>query len=363
MNYIILMISFFVALITALVMTPIVRKIAIKYRIVDSPDERKMHTEEKPYLGGIAIFSGVMVAYIMFWPSHEHQLAIVIGAFIMLLTGFFDDLFNLRPVYKLAGQGLAAVMIVSSGLLIERINIPFFGEIELNNLSIIITIIWILAVSNAINLIDGLDGLAAGVTSIALTAILIMSFIDGNFAAAFLAIILIGSNLGFLYYNFNPARIYMGDSGSLFLGYMVAIISMLGLFKNVALFSFIIPLMVVAVPIVDTFFTIIRRLKNGESVMTADRKHIHHQLIDAGLSHRGAVLVIYLFSALFGALAILFGYSTLGASILFAFLAFLLIHIIAEIVGLVLGGKQPVLTLLKKIANPTRNKSDNREDH
>ncbi|WP_017187202.1 glycosyltransferase family 4 protein [Alkalibacillus haloalkaliphilus] len=349
MNFTILIISFIVALITALIMTPIVRRIAIKYRIVDCPDERKMHTEDKPYLGGIAIFSGVMVAYIMFWPDHEHQLAIIVGAFIMLLTGFFDDLFNLRPVYKLAGQGLAAMIIVSSGLLIEKINIPLFGEIELNNLSIIVTIIWILAVSNAINLIDGLDGLAAGVTSIALSAILVMSFIEGNFAAAFLAIILLGSNLGFLYYNFNPAKIYMGDSGSLFLGYMVAIISMLGLFKNVALFSFIIPLMVVAVPIVDTLFTIVRRLKNGESIMTADRKHIHHQLIDAGLSHRAAVLVIYLFSGLFGALAIMFGYSPLGASILIAFLAFLLIHIIAEIVGLVLGGKQPVLSLLKKM--------------
>ncbi|NIK11809.1 glycosyltransferase family 4 protein [Alkalibacillus almallahensis] len=349
MNLTILIISFFIAFTTSLVITPIIRKQAIKFRIVDHPDARKIHREATPYLGGISIFFGVLLAYVVFWPEHEHQTAIIISAFIMLITGLLDDLICLRPVYKLAGQGLSAIMIVSSGLLIEKINIPLFGEVQLDNLSIIVTILWILAVSNAINLIDGLDGLAAGVTNIALTSIIIMAFLEGNLAAAFLSIIVLGSNFGFLYFNFYPAKIYMGDSGSLFLGYMVAIISMLGLFKNVTLFSFIIPLLVIAVPIVDTFFTIIRRLKNGESVMIADRKHIHHQLLDAGFSHRGAVLTIYLLSALFGTLAILFGYSNIASSVLFILIALFLVHIIAEMAGLVLGGKKPVLILMKKL--------------
>ncbi|WP_027965265.1 glycosyltransferase family 4 protein [Halalkalibacillus halophilus] len=352
MDYSTLIGGFFIALVVSIIATPFMRKLAFKYKIVDCPDERKIHETEKPYLGGVAIFIGVTAAYLIFWPTHEHQLAIIVGALIMLMTGLFDDLVNLRPVYKLAGQSAAALIIVSSGLLIERINIPLFGEIELNNLSIIITFIWILAVSNAINLIDGLDGLAAGVTSIALTSILAMSIIDGHMAAAFLCAILIGANVGFLYFNFNPAKIYMGDSGSLFLGYAVAIISMLGLFKNVALFSFVLPVLVIAVPIVDTTFTIIRRLRSGESIMQPDRKHFHHQLIDAGLTHRGAVVIIYIFSAMFGVLSVLLGYSTLGATVLFAFITALLIHIIAEIVGMVGGGKQPVLNAIKKVSKP-----------
>ena len=349
MTFIFLFVAFTISLLVTLSITPLVRKFAVKFKIVDRPDHRKIHTTAKPYLGGVAIFIGVMTTYFIFWPNHDHKIAIIIGGFIMLVTGFLDDKYNLKPVAKLLGQFLAATVIVASDLLIDKINIPFFGEIYLQNLSVIVTLIWIIAVANAINLIDGLDGLAGGVTTIALLSIFVMAIADQNYVVAFLCIIVIGSNIGFLYHNFYPARIYMGDSGSLFLGYMIAVISMLGLFKNVALFSFIIPLLVVAVPILDTLFAIIRRARSGESVMIADRKHIHYQLLDAGLSHRGAVLVIYLFSALFGIIAVLFSYSPLNAVILLGFFCFLLVHIIAEIVGLVLGGKKPVLNFLKRL--------------
>ncbi|SER27238.1 glycosyltransferase family 4 protein [Piscibacillus halophilus] len=357
MNFVLLTIACVTAFIIAVATTPIVRVIAIKFNIVDCPDERKIHTMEKPYLGGVAIFISVMITYLIFWPNHQYQIAIISGAFVMLLTGLLDDKYSLKPVVKLAGQGLAALIIISSDLLIDKINIPFFGDIELGNLSVVVTIFWILAVSNAINLIDGLDGLAAGVASIALLSITIMAVIDGNWIVALLCTMILGANLGFLVFNFYPAKIYMGDSGSLFLGYMVAVISMLGLFKNVALFSFIIPFIVLAVPIVDTIFAIIRRMRNGESIMNADRKHFHYQLLDAGLSHKGAVILIYVFSGMFGLLAVFFSYSTVGASIISIFLVLLLIHIIAEIVGLVMGGKQPVLNFLKKFVKAKPKKS------
>lgn len=349
MTFFFLFIAFTISLLVALLTTPFVRVLAVKFRIVDRPDNRKIHTTETPYLGGVAIFIGVMTTYLIFWPAHDHKIAIIVGGVIMLVTGFLDDKFNLKPVAKLLGQFLAATVIISSDLLIDKINIPFFGEIYLQNLSVIVTLIWIIAVANAINLIDGLDGLAGGVTTIALLSIFAMAMMDQNYVVAFLCIIVIGSNMGFLYHNFYPAKIYMGDSGSLFLGYMIAVISMLGLFKNVALFSFIIPLLVIAVPILDTLFAIIRRARSGESVMIADRKHIHYQLLNAGLSHRGAVMVIYVFSALFGIIAVLFSYSPFNAILLLLFFSFLLIHIIAEIVGLVMGGKKPVLNFLKRL--------------
>ncbi|TSJ65708.1 undecaprenyl/decaprenyl-phosphate alpha-N-acetylglucosaminyl 1-phosphate transferase [Allobacillus salarius] len=348
MAFIFLFVAFIISLLAALLITPLVRKLAIVFNIVDQPDERKIHTMEQPYLGGIAIFLGVMITYMMFWPNHDHQLAVILGAVVMLIVGFLDDKYNLKPVVKLIGQFIAASIIVASDLLIERINIPFLGEVELGNLSVIITIIWIIAVANAINLIDGLDGLAAGVTTIALLSIGVTAILDANYVVAFLCIITIGSNLGFLYHNFYPSKIYMGDSGSLFLGYMIAVISMLGLFKNVTLFSFFIPLIILAVPILDTIFVMYTRAKDGESIMLGDRKHLHYRLIDSGLSHRGAVLVIYAFSGLFGALGVLFSYSPINAVLIGAMVALFLVHVIAEIVGLVLGGKQPVLDFLKK---------------
>src|SRR5690625_3209265 len=194
MSYLAIFLSFLVSAGLALILTPVFAKIAIKFDIVDRPNNRKIHTDPKPYLGGLAIFFSAMITYIIFWPEHNHQLGIILGAFIMLLTGFLDDKYDLKPLVKLAGQIIAAFAVVSSGLLIEKINIPFFGELELNNISVIVTIIWIVAVSNAINLIDGLDGLAAGVATIALLSICIMAIGDGIIYVAILCAILIGAN-------------------------------------------------------------------------------------------------------------------------------------------------------------------------
>lgn len=350
MNYWTLVLGLFITLITSFILTPFIKKIAEKYNIVDVPDHRKVHSGKKPYLGGIAIFLSFIIGYLIIMPDHDHKLAILIGAVIILLTGLFDDLFDLKPIYKLIGQTVAAVIIIQSGLLIDKVTIPFAGTVHLDNFSIIITLLWIIGVTNAINLIDGLDGLATGVSTIALFSIMLTAILDYRLAVALLCVLLIGSNLGFLYYNFYPAKIFLGDAGALFLGYMIAVISMLGLFKNIAIFSFIIPLIILAVPIFDTVFAIFRRLKKGQSIMSADRKHIHYQLIDKGFSHRGAVLLIYGLSLLLGLLAVSLNYSSaLKSSIVLFILVLLIIHIIAEMVGLVMNGKQPVLNLCKKL--------------
>uniref|UniRef100_UPI0024097117 MraY family glycosyltransferase n=1 Tax=Gracilibacillus dipsosauri TaxID=178340 RepID=UPI0024097117 len=222
--------------------------------------------------------------------------------------------------------------------------------IELGFLSIPITILWIVGITNAINLIDGLDGLAAGVTTIAISSILVMAIIDYRMIVVYICVVLIGSNIGFLFHNFHPAKIYMGDTGSLFLGYSVAVISILGLFKNVAILSFVIPIIVLGVPILDTIFAIIRRFLNKEPIMMPDKKHIHYQLLNAGFGHRTTVLILYGFSAMFGLLAIVLSVATTQTiSYIVMFLLFVLIHIFAEIVGLVAGGKRPVLRMLGKV--------------
>lgn len=349
LNYIDLMIASFIALITTFFMTFLVKKLALKFNIVDFPNQRKIHKVVKPRAGGLAIFIGVIFGMLYLQPEHEHLLEISLGAIVIIITGLLDDRYDIRATVKLVGQIIAATFLISSGLIIERITLPFIGLIELGPLSVLITILWVVGITNAINLIDGLDGLATGVSTIALTTMFIMAIIDTQVMAAYLAIVIIGANLGFLYHNFYPAKIYMGDTGSNFLGYMIAVISMLGLFKNVAILGFVIPILILAVPIFDTLFAIIRRAKTNHGIMRPDNKHIHYQLIRAGFTHRQSVIIIYFFSAIFGLLAILFARTTLLVSLLVAFIAYFLVHILAELSGLVLGGKRPVVDTIFKI--------------
>lgn len=358
LNYIDLMIASFIALITTFFMTFLVKKLALKFNIVDFPNQRKIHKVVKPRAGGLAIFIGVIFGMLYLQPEHEHLLEISLGAIVIIITGLLDDRYDIRATVKLVGQIIAATFLISSGLIIERITLPFIGLIELGPLSVLITILWVVGITNAINLIDGLDGLATGVSTIALTTMFIMAIIDTQVMAAYLAIVIIGANLGFLYHNFYPAKIYMGDTGSNFLGYMIAVISMLGLFKNVAILGFVIPILILAVPIFDTLFAIIRRAKTNHGIMRPDNKHIHYQLIRAGFTHRQSVIIIYFFSAIFGLLAILFARTTLLVSLLVAFIAYFLVHILAELSGLVLGGKRPVVDGVLKFVNVKRKKRD-----
>lgn len=348
-NYIDLAIAFVMAFISTFLLTFPVKKMAVKLKAVDLPNYRKIHKQVTPRLGGLAIAMGVLLGGFYLQPSHEHLPEVILGAIVILFTGALDDRYAIRPVIKLTGQLIAASFLISSGLIIERVTLPVIGMVDLGFASVLITVLWIVGITNAINLIDGLDGLATGVTMIALTSMFIMALIDVQLLAAYLCIVLIGANLGFLYHNFYPAKIYMGDTGSNFLGYMIAVVSIVGLFKNIALFSFIIPVIVLAVPIFDTLFAIVRRVYNKEPIMMPDNKHIHYQLIRAGFSHRKTVLILYAFSALFGAMAILFSYASLTTALVITFLVLFLLHVFAERGGLVMGGKKPVLDSVGKV--------------
>ncbi|ALX49925.1 glycosyltransferase family 4 protein [Lentibacillus amyloliquefaciens] len=348
-NYTDLAVAFLIALISTFLLTFPVKKLAIKLKTVDLPNYRKIHKKVTPRLGGLAIFAGVFLGGLYLQPHHQHLPEIILGAIVILITGAVDDRYSIRPVIKLSGQLIAASFLISSGLIIDRITLPIIGMVDLGFMSVLITVLWIVGITNAINLIDGLDGLATGVTTIALSSMFVMALIDVQILAAYLCIVLIGANLGFLYHNFYPAKIYMGDAGSNFLGYMIAVVSIVGLFKNIALFSFIIPVIVLAVPIFDTLFAIVRRAYNNEPIMMPDNKHIHYQLIRSGFSHRKTVLIIYAFSVLFGGMAILFSYASLTTAIIITFFVLLLLQIFAEIGGVVMGGKRPALDLVGRV--------------
>lgn len=343
-----LVIAFIISSLTTLLVTPILIVISKRLNVIDRPNNRKIHSQAKPTLGGLAIFAGVLAGFLYLQPFHEHMLAIIIGACIMLLTGLIDDLIDLKPLYKLIGQIASAIVVVSSGLIIDKMTIPFIGTVSLGGLGVIMTILWIVAASNAINLIDGLDGLAAGVSAIGLSSVLVMAILDAQVIVIYLTIILIGSCLGFLYHNFYPSKIFMGDTGALFLGYSIAIVSMLGLFKNVAFFSSLVPMIVLAIPIFDTIHAIIRRRMSNRSIASADKNHLHYELMKMGYSHRVSVLIIYAFSIFFGLMAIIFNSATLLSSFIILLIIILGVQLIAEIAGVTLHNRQPLLNRLRR---------------
>lgn len=330
-----LLIAFLIALLTAIIMTPIIISISKRLNLVDQPDNRKQHQNAVPSIGGLAIFFGIATGFLYLQPEYPQMTAIIIGAIIMLLTGFLDDIFDLRPSLKLLGQILAASVVAYSGLVIEKLTLPFMGTVFLGEyIGIALTIFWIVAAANAINLIDGLDGLAGGVSTIAFISILIMAIMDYRMIVIGLCVLLIGSTVGFLVFNFHPAKIFMGDTGALFLGYSIAIISMLGLFKNVAFFSFVIPIIVIALPVFDTLLAIIRRVQNKQGVSVADRNHIHYRLLKNGYSHRESVLIIYAFSMFFGAMAIVVNNAQLITSLAVFCFIILGIHLFSIVCGI-----------------------------
>jgi UDP-GlcNAc:undecaprenyl-phosphate GlcNAc-1-phosphate transferase len=292
-----------------------------------------------------------MIGYWMIKPESPFAPAILVGAFIVVITGMLDDIYELPPKLKLFGQILAALIVVVYGdVRIEYINLPFGGELNFGFLSIPITMFWIIGITNAINLIDGLDGLAAGVSSIALITIAGMAAMMNNAYAFVFAVslILLGSTLGFLVHNFHPAKIFMGDTGALFLGYMISVLSLLG-FKNVTVFSFIIPVIILGVPISDTFFAIIRRIVNKKPLSAPDKSHLHHCLLRLGYSHRQTVLMIYGMAAMFGLAAVIFSKTTMFGSLLVITALLLIIEIIVEKIGLIGKDYRPILKMMRVI--------------
>ncbi|VEF49630.1 glycosyl transferase family 4 [Bacillus freudenreichii] len=332
--------------IASILITPLVKKFAIKYKVTDQPDNRKVHKTLMPRLGGLAIYISFLIGLLIFRPEDPHMIYLVIGSLIIIATGMLDDIYDIAPKYKLMGQIAAAIVAISGGFDLEFINLPFGGELQFGYLSIPITILWIVGITNAINLIDGLDGLAAGVSSIALITVSFMAFLQGDMFVLTIAMIVLGSTLGFLVYNFYPAKIFMGDTGALFLGYMIALLSLLG-FKNITFFSLIIPVIILGVPISDTFFAIIRRIIHNRPLMAPDKYHLHHRILNSGFSHRQTVLVIYGIAVMFSLAAVIFSMSTVWGSLLILVVLIFAIEIFVEIVGLVSKDYKPLLRIME----------------
>lgn len=290
----------------AFALTPLVRLLAFRINAVDVPkDGRRMHTKPMPLIGGVAIFAAFAASSLIFGDRSEKLIGTLIGGAIIVILGVLDDKFDLNPFVKLLGQVLAAQVLIAFGMKIEYINI--FGKyVVFGFWSYPITIFWVVLLTNAINLIDGLDGLACGVSTIASVSLLIFTVIKGEPEIMTVVAALVGACIGFLPYNTNPARIFMGDTGALMLGFVMSAISLQGLFKFNTVVSFWIPFVLFGLPFGDTFFAFFRRLFTGKHPFKGDRGHLHHRLIDAGFSQRQSVLILYAISALCGASAILF---------------------------------------------------------
>lgn len=285
---------------------PFIKKIAIHVGALDIPNSRKVHTKPMPRLGGLAIFAGFLFGYMLFGEPSSAMNSILIGSFIIVLTGAIDDIRPLKASVKFASQLMAAIVVSCYGQLLIQ-DITVFGfYLDFGIFAYPITIFFILGCLNCINLIDGLDGLAAGISAIYFATIGIISIIMGKNGLDFvLTFIMLGSVLGFLVHNFYPASIFAGDSGSLFMGFMIAVIALLG-FKSVTLTSLLIPLLILAIPILDTIFAIVRRLLKGEKISHPDKLHLHHQLLNKNFSHRTTVLIIYGIDILFAIASIIY---------------------------------------------------------
>ncbi|GAE32770.1 MraY family glycosyltransferase [Halalkalibacter hemicellulosilyticus] len=345
--------AFLVSLSVSACSVPAVRALSKRYGFVDKVGARKVHQYEMPRLGGVAIVLGVIAGLLIIRPEHEHFLSIAIGASMIVTIGMLDDKYTLNAKTKLIWQLVAAAIVVLSGLHIPYMTLPFLGEVELGVIGYVLSIVWIVGITNSINFIDGLDGLAGGVVAIAFMTILVMSLFDLGASSLFvlsIAVVFIGSIIGFLFFNVYPASIFMGDTGSLFLGYAISVISLVGFFKSVTVFSLVLPIVILAVPISDTLFAIVRRLLNKQSMMTPDKGHLHHCLLAMGYSHRKTVLIVYLFSLLFGVVAIVFTTTTLWVSYLLLAIIIMVIELYAECIGL-MGDRKPLLQFVKRIAN------------
>lgn len=339
---------FALSLVLALIITPFIKKLAIRLGVVDKPNHRKVHTNIMPRLGGLAIYLAFLIAFLIFIPKNNLTWGILLGSTIIVITGVIDDKYQISPRLKLLGQVIAATVVVLFGLQVEFINLPFDGQFTFGWLSIPFTILWLVGVTNAINLIDGLDGLAAGVSGIATATILAVALIMGNDNVSLLSMALLGAVIGFLFFNFHPAKIFMGDSGALFLGFMLSSMSILG-FKYVTLFAFVMPVLILGVPISDTIFAIVRRYVNKKPISQPDKNHLHHRLLQLGFSHRQTVILIYVISAFFGISAIFFNQATLWGAVLIVGLLLLALEIGVESIGLVSKSYRPVIKGVQRI--------------
>ena len=297
------------AMVVSYLMCPLVKSFAYKVGAIDVPkDGRRMHKKPVPRLGGLAIFLGFIVGLLIFVPIDRQLRGILLGAVIIAVLGVVDDITPLRAWFKFIVQILAALVAVYHGVVVNVLSNPnvFSKDLywSLGWMSIPVTVLWIVGITNSVNLIDGLDGLANGVSTISAVTMLVIALLVSEGQTALIMAALVGACIGFMPYNRNPARLFMGDTGSTFLGYILATISIQGLFKYYAFISFAVPFLILGLPMFDTLFAIVRRLAHGQNPMSPDRGHIHHRLIDMGLNQKQAVAALYVVSSILGLSAV-----------------------------------------------------------
>ena len=364
LQYIIVLIS---TLVLSAVATPLVRFLSFKIGAVDNPNARRINKVPMPTAGGLAVFIAFAVSVLGFLPGIIKHLNVdgvyihyvfplVLAGGIIILTGLIDDVKELKPLPKLCGILIAATIIwLWTDFRFDDFKIPFGGPLIHfpSWVSFFLTVLWIVAITNAVNLIDGLDGLVSGVSIISLTTMGIVSYFflhDSNIFLPLTIFILVVSIAGFLPYNYHPAIIYLGDTGALFIGFMIGVLSLQGL-KNSTAVAVVTPMIILGVPITDTVVAIIRRSLSGKKIYEADRMHLHHRLLSMGLTHRGTVLVIYAISFIFSLTSLLLNVSSrLGGVLLMVFLL-LGVLILSEMVGIFGENRTPLLNALRFIGN------------
>ncbi|MCI8479725.1 MAG: undecaprenyl/decaprenyl-phosphate alpha-N-acetylglucosaminyl 1-phosphate transferase [Oscillibacter sp.] len=310
------------ALVVSFLTTPLVKSFAYKVGAIDVPkDARRMHKKPIPRLGGLAIFFGFMVSILLFVRITPEMKSILLGAVVIVVLGVVDDIMALPALLKFVIQIVAALIPALHGVTIQAFSNPnIFSRNPywvLGWLSVPLTVLWIVAITNAVNLIDGLDGLADGVSAISATTVLVIALMASEIQVAIVMAALVGACVGFMPYNLNPAKMFMGDTGATFLGYILATMSIQGLFKFYAVISFAVPFLILGLPIFDTAFAFIRRIVHGQNPMHADRGHIHHRLIDMGLNQKQAVATLYVISAILGLSAVVLTTGGEGRAMLF----------------------------------------------
>ncbi len=327
-----------VALAISFFVTPLAIKAAHKMGVVDIPNARKVHAGAIPRMGGVAIYIAFVVGTLILGVYTWQVAALLIASTIVMAFGLLDDIRGISPKVKLLGQVFAALILIKFGYSVQFITNPFDGGvISLGFWAIPITVIWLVGISNAVNLIDGLDGLSSGVSIICALTMAVVCYASGQVVAAAISSVLAASAFGFLRYNFHPAKTFMGDCGSLFLGFVLGALAILGLSKGATIISIFIPLLIMGIPICDTLFAIVRRAYLHKPILEADRGHLHHCLLDRGLTHRQTVLVIYAITAVMGLAAILMALLTTSQSVIVLIIMTVAIFVGADKIGVLRG--------------------------
>lgn len=354
-------------LIVSAIATPLVRFLAFKINAVDNPNARRINKVPMPTAGGLAIFIAFVLSTLVFLPGlvkhlnyngtyTDYVLPLVFAGGIIIITGLIDDVKELKPLPKMTGMLIAAIIIWSyTDFRFDDFKIPFGGPLLHfpTWLSFCLTILWIVAITNAVNLIDGLDGLVSGVSIISLTTMGLVSYFflhDSNIFLPLTIFILVAAIAGFLPYNYHPAIIYLGDTGALFIGFMIAVLSLQGL-KNATAVAVVTPMIILGVPLTDTVVAIIRRTLSGQKFYEADRMHLHHRLLSMGLTHRGTVLVIYAISFVFSLTSLLLNVSSRLGGVMLLIALVLGVLILSEMVGIFGENRTPLLNTLRFIGN------------